>query len=131
MSKFFIADPGIAECAGAAGVADQLRGRVGSSGLASARGRPALSSFAPLARARERARAAPPPPRVWPGGGCSICGVLFAELRNAPAPLAWPISYGVASARAGSRARAVGLSGVVRALIFGPDFIHWRRSGES
>src|SRR5271167_4430301 len=66
MSKFFIADPGIAECAGAAGVAAQLRGRVGSSGLASARGREAITgksraravglaftSFAHLARARE------------------------------------------------------------------------------
>jgi hypothetical protein len=29
-------------------------------------------------------------------------------LRNAPAPPAWPLSYGVASARAGARQGAVG-----------------------
>jgi hypothetical protein len=50
-------------------------------------------------------------------------------LRNAPAPAA--AQFGVGAAEAG-RWRQRGTSHRrVLALTFGPDFIHWRRSGES
>jgi hypothetical protein len=52
-------------------------------------------------------------PRVWPGRGCS-----FAELAGG----------GAAAPRWGSRHCRQGTHRRVRALIFWPDFIHWRRS---
>jgi hypothetical protein len=51
-------------------------------------------------------RSAESQPRVWRAGGGFLV-VLFCGIRRR-AVVAWPLTYGVASARAGSRARAYG-----------------------
>src|SRR5437016_2456722 len=90
---FFLRMFFLRQCAGA--VADQLRGHLGATGLASARGGGALTIFLSNPRARGKQ---PPSRRLF-----FFCGILFAAGGGGVAAELWGRvgSSGLASARVG------------------------------